>query len=580
MITGISIENFKGIGKRVDLEIRPITLLFGPNSAGKSTILHALQYAREIFERHNLDPDKTIGTGDFVDLGGFQKLVHGHNLEKSIRLRIRYQTDVQSLDEYDPYDGSVEYSALDDYLELDPLMTAFVNRLVCPSDPSLEIEISWSHIRKAPFVARLQLFDGKQLIASLESDSQGRRITLSVNEDYRAPSIVEWYSSHMREALKEELNDDNSLPEDVMEALSYNSRDTERPIIHVLLEAYREFVETDSEGNLFVGGLTDAFLLGEHEFKFELQADYHDESSNQMLDEKHDSLLGEIDWYSFHNNMTHALTNLLLSPIRRIADELSKMRYLGPIRELPERQFQSPRFLDPSRWASGLGAWDDLSAGDDQLLDATNEWLSDNRLGAGYEIRVKHFKKLDMSDPLMIKLITGRAFQEVDEDEKLNLEDIPSESEIIINPIDSDLELKPNDLGIGISQVVPVLVTALANEERLLCIEQPELHLHPKLQAELGDLFIHAALGDNDHRFMLETHSEHLILRILRRIRETTDGENPEHIPEINPNHVSVLYVESRDGEVVLHNLRIDETGEFIDRWPKGFFEERAKELF
>jgi len=60
MITNISIENFKGIRDRVSLELKPITLLFGPNSAGKSTIFQALQYAREVLERHNLDPDQTI----------------------------------------------------------------------------------------------------------------------------------------------------------------------------------------------------------------------------------------------------------------------------------------------------------------------------------------------------------------------------------------------------------------------------------------------------------------------------------------------------------------------------------------
>jgi AAA15 family ATPase/GTPase len=52
MITGISIENFKGIRDRVKLDFRPITLLFGAKSAGKSTVLHALHYARDVFERH------------------------------------------------------------------------------------------------------------------------------------------------------------------------------------------------------------------------------------------------------------------------------------------------------------------------------------------------------------------------------------------------------------------------------------------------------------------------------------------------------------------------------------------------
>lgn len=69
MITGISIENFKGIRERVEIELRPLTLLFGANSAGKSSILHALQYAAEVFERRNLDAG-LIGDGAAgVDLG-------------------------------------------------------------------------------------------------------------------------------------------------------------------------------------------------------------------------------------------------------------------------------------------------------------------------------------------------------------------------------------------------------------------------------------------------------------------------------------------------------------------------------
>jgi hypothetical protein len=75
MITGISIQNFKGISERVTLDLRPITLLFGANSAGKSTILHALHYAREVFERHNLDVDRTVGGGAYVDLGGFRRIL-------------------------------------------------------------------------------------------------------------------------------------------------------------------------------------------------------------------------------------------------------------------------------------------------------------------------------------------------------------------------------------------------------------------------------------------------------------------------------------------------------------------------
>ncbi len=59
-LTAIELENFKGIGPRQRIELKPITLLFGPNSAGKSTILQALHYVREILERKNVDPDMTI----------------------------------------------------------------------------------------------------------------------------------------------------------------------------------------------------------------------------------------------------------------------------------------------------------------------------------------------------------------------------------------------------------------------------------------------------------------------------------------------------------------------------------------
>lgn len=67
-ITKITIENFKGIGERVEIPLRPITLLFGANSAGKSTILQALLYLRELLERQNTDADRLMASGASIDL--------------------------------------------------------------------------------------------------------------------------------------------------------------------------------------------------------------------------------------------------------------------------------------------------------------------------------------------------------------------------------------------------------------------------------------------------------------------------------------------------------------------------------
>ena len=136
------------------------------------------------------------------------------------------------------------------------------------------------------------------------------------------------------------------------------------------------------------------------------------------------------------------------------------------------------------------------------------------------------------------------------------------------------------DVGIGVSQALPVLVSAYASNGRLVTIEQPEIHLHPALQAELGDVFLESALGDGGNTFLIETHSEHLILRILRRIRETTDGELPDGILPVRPEQVAVLYVQpGSDGAEVVH-MPVTLDGEFERPWPGGFFAERARELF
>ena len=70
-ITSITIENFKGIGDAVTIPIRPITLLFGKNSSGKSTVLQALHYMRQVCEHATADADRTHMGGDYIDLGGF-----------------------------------------------------------------------------------------------------------------------------------------------------------------------------------------------------------------------------------------------------------------------------------------------------------------------------------------------------------------------------------------------------------------------------------------------------------------------------------------------------------------------------
>ena len=136
------------------------------------------------------------------------------------------------------------------------------------------------------------------------------------------------------------------------------------------------------------------------------------------------------------------------------------------------------------------------------------------------------------------------------------------------------------DVGSGIGYALPVLCAAFeSNAFSSTCfIQQPELHIHPALQAAMGDVFIEASGAGK--QILVETHSEHLLLRILKRVRQTDLQAHIAPELKINADDVCVLYFDpSPDGTTTVKRLRITEDGEFMDRWPRGFFGERDQEL-
>ncbi|WP_230967657.1 DUF3696 domain-containing protein [Nostoc commune] len=154
------------------------------------------------------------------------------------------------------------------------------------------------------------------------------------------------------------------------------------------------------------------------------------------------------------------------------------------------------------------------------------------------------------------------------------VQEITSESDRISDLVLIDKRTKTavshRDVGIGISQVIPILVSCYGLSDALVAIEQPEIHLHPRLQAELGSVFAESIKPPYNNRFILETHSEHLMLRLQKLIREG----------QLKPEDVSVIYVDSNSEGSQCLELRLDEEGDFIDEWPDGFFEDDFKEIF
>lgn len=134
------------------------------------------------------------------------------------------------------------------------------------------------------------------------------------------------------------------------------------------------------------------------------------------------------------------------------------------------------------------------------------------------------------------------------------------------------------DVGSGIGYMLPVLCVAY-NKHLIGLIQQPELHLHPALQAGMTDVFIDATR--NGKQLLIETHSEHVILRALKRIRQSYSLNPPNPDMGLLNSETSIVYFDPRpDGTTTVRHIRIGPDGEFLDRWPRGFFPERDQELF
>lgn len=539
MITGIAIENFKGIGQRVELELRPLTLLFGANSAGKSSLLHALQYATEVFDRQNLNAG-LIGSGAAgVDLGGFQNFVHGHNPEQDVTLA---------------FDLALRFPASLPTFNTRPVRDVDdVDTLFEPPDTAqVELSIGWSNLLERAFVRRYAVRLNGAELAETRFEPGNPDCELSFNSRH---SIFVTDGEHTALGLWHPLDAEDLGEETVIKQLLDWAFHT-----HAISGLGRGLAPYTAR--LGLRRQADALPQLDRTLSFDSDWDWVDRDPQLRT-----ARLPELADY-----LTEAISQIVLGPGRLLRDELANSRFLGPIREVPERNFTPSRQQERARWSSGLGAWDRLETADETFVDEVSRWLSDqNCLNSGYQLRLKRFKELDMSDPLIIQLLTGRAFDEAESGARLDLGKVPTHCRLVILPPNQSVELRPNDVGIGISQVVPVIVTALDGHGRAVAIEQPELHIHPRLQAEIADLFVEA-IEQHKHRFLIETHSEHFILRLQRRIRETS-GEQVQDGRTLKSENVVVYYVSQEDGSTRVRRIDLDKNGEFVQPWPDDFFE-------
>jgi hypothetical protein len=169
MIKGISITNFKGIGDPgIKIDLEPVTLLFGNNSAGKSTIFHAFLYAYEVLVNRNINADRTTLGGDNVDLGGFQSFVHDHNLGNQVSIEIDLDLASAQLDkEWRVSEYLVATGANESYQDVD--LSALGTDVW---KASVKFSVAWNSASNRPFVNELKIsLDDDVLLRTLSEEA-------------------------------------------------------------------------------------------------------------------------------------------------------------------------------------------------------------------------------------------------------------------------------------------------------------------------------------------------------------------------------------------------------------------------
>lgn len=538
MLREYRLTNFKAFGETVTIPVRPLTLIFGPNSSGKSSIFQSLLMLKQTLEETKTPETALLPKGSLVDLGRYSDFVHRHESQRKFQTNIQFTiAEFQDRDLFseigknknriirDEY--GVETRVLSEWKE-NPTgqIVANLTTQFC-YDQEKDIALNRGSVTIGDethptfsYILPRQKGETKTLV-EINSVSEFWRRWWKVKKEcieHRIDELLEEADEYFRRlyGIQEEANDpeyEDDLFEDVFEYIGKKFRKVTVNYKNFLPERYL-YSEDDSQG------LSTPDPYGREE------------------------LAGKI----FLKNID--IFPIAQSVCRAFRSSLEEMIYVGPLRSQPEHYYEYSG--DVSEYVGQRGeSLPSILFKKPDILKVVNDDLK--RLGVRYRLKLSKLRHEDKS-----------------------LSDIFS---LLLIDKSTGIDASIRDVGFGIGQVLPVVVQSGLSEKKTLLIEEPEIHLHPAHQAELGDMFIRSA-KERGNTLLLETHSENLILRILRRIRETNANELPEDVPPIRPEDVAVLYVQPGENGAQVLEIPVTEDGDFALPWPKGFFEEREQDLF
>ena len=619
--TKIGISNFKAFGPKMQyFTKKPITLIYGPNSVGKSSLIRSLLYREYIKQPNFFDfimngkykNQSTNRFGDQLSIGTFETAVHMHDVSQAINYDIEYKNswDIASfLPLYRIFFDSI--NKILDQMNIDEMMESvntYFNKEADEYNKNeiLVDELLISKCKKICLIEENDLIDsdnldkfksfihyalGQFLIQSIKIESS---IGIGLEIEYRIyvnnellikctkvgphPEIglklVELYTNSKAFNLvffkpknlildkQYNFNIDHLIvnPNLSIDLFNLEENYTEYLKKQVTRILAKVIAPNEEFENIYIGPIRTIpdrnDLRGPSNF-YERQRDrqvkINKANENCLLLGRLMNFLRKTKYLRFLYLTIFFPKFLFCSAVKYLLSFCNSI--FIPVNGMP-------KYIRPNRNQNHY-MWYSLIE-NKKVRDKVSEWLnSKGKHNSSYTLDVSSIE-------------SGRQYY----DKKTKIEyEIILGSELKFYDSHTKTHVHPQDMGVGISQSLPIVIACNLFKAANIFIEQPELHLHPKLQMEIADEFIRN-IHEQYNDFMIETHSEHLLLRIMKRMRQTAEGTLEDESLRLTPDDVCLLYVDANNELTYLNELELDNDGTLLDPWPGGFFEEGYNERF
>jgi len=605
VLESISIKNFKAFDDWVEIPIKPITLVFGKNSAGKSSIFHALLWIRELNVNGNLNQRRTSRSGDFLDLGGLHQYLHSKESEKSkdIGYKIKLKDEKKILkSEYVSFLRNFYESLKRDLHYLSKLeqdnIRKKIEELKSDSDHRtpfflnnnepdiIEIELTFDVAKvgvhqvfgKIYVQPKIEVkINGLVFFTAIPNSNVSNKRRLRIQDEDRAIYKGEFSGEAMErfyDVYKEVLTyiwKDNPKNEHGLELdhVLETKRDTD---LHCHQWDFKKFDQNSHwlDWNGMAGGLRSFFSYRGRGFirsredrkmnAFMRLRTADSKSEQEDIIKKTPLVIMEGIIEDIFYRSLETIFSINRFSLRKL---LGGLNYLPAVRKYPERVLsESNLYSSIDEEIYGNKSYKAIFESKKTLRKLRTVC---NDLGATFDLKVSG----------RFRSVYGRAL-------------------ILFYP-KKKKEISFRDIGFGWSQVFPVLVEILSDESPLLMIEQPELHLHPSAQSQLMAIVMEQVFFEREennkrrtqqglnrwHPIMLEAHSEQMAIKMLHAIQNFKRDTNRGQL-SIDSDQCCLLYVLNNGKKSEVKRIHIDKQGNIGNQWPPGgggFFESAMQDL-